>query len=566
MSKPAASPFPDIKPPPSGEDIWASIEAENAKNNAAADRRNVAGMTRAPIQGGPQFGDNPLSMAAVQSGMPGAITPPQDPSAPFGMIPPSLAAAQQMTSPLAPPAPPGAPPQMAQQPPVAGLVPPGTAPGMPAGPGPAAAPPVMAQGGDAPAGGPTEVSARRRDVPPAAAAAALDQAAAEPSFMDRARTAGGAVATALRESSPHLIALGAGLAGEGWGTAASLAAARNKKAEDTALQAQQSNATARLLASKGASPQEIAAAVAGGPDTIKALIGQYIGGKDKFSVVQTGEIEDAYGGKRKVFKILNAADGTMKEVPADSAAEAKQIASGEAPELNDSQKNRVRAIIEGRESYPAMSRATDAAKIRAAVHAEDPNFDAVNYNSRSQTRLKFTKGKGADNLTAFNTAIGHLGSLDKSIDNLSNSGFPAWNKYIANPIAEQFDPKYQKGLKEFQTARTAVADELTRAFRGSGGNVHDIIQWENAINSADSPVALKAAVRAAAELLNSRISSIGDEYNRGMGTTKDPLELLNPKAAEAFKRMLEGSRPSGDAAKAVKPGNYVYKNGVLVPE
>mgnify|MGYP000656172573 CR=1 FL=1 len=51
-------------------------------------------------------------------------------------------------------------------------------------------------------------------------------------------------------------------------------------------------------------------------------------------------------------------------------------------------------------------------------------------------------------------------------------------------------------------------------------------------------------------------------------TTKDPLELLNPKAASAFQRMLEGSKPGAEPTgkAAVKPGNYVWKNGALVPE
>lgn len=458
--------------------------------------------------------------------------------APFSIAgSPSLVAAKEMT----------APPPMAPQAPVANLVPPGAAPGSPA----LAAPPVAAQDDeDAPAK-PTDVSARSR-APAAVAMPAPAAAVAPPSIMDR-----------IRGISPDLIALGAGLSGHGWGASQELAAGRAKKEETQALQLQQGNVTARLLASKGATPQEVAAAISGGPEVMKALIGQYFS-KDKFAVTQTGEVEDAYGGKRKVFKIFNSNDGTFKDVPADTAAEAKAIAGGEAPELNEPQKNRVRAIIDGREPYPATSRAPDAAKIRAGVHAEDPNFDAINYKSRETTRKNFTSGKAAGNVTAFNTAIGHLGTLYDSVDGLGNRGSPWYNR-LTQPISENLDTKYATNLKKFEAARTAVADELTRAFRGSGGNVHDIIQWEKTMSTADSPQALKGAVQQAAELLNSRIVSLGDEYNRGMGTTKDPLELLNPKAAKAFQHLLEGGRAPASAA-PVKPGNYVWKNGTLVPE
>jgi hypothetical protein len=478
----------------------------------------------------------PPSMAA-QAPLVG-LEPMGGPS-PFSIAgaPPSLVAAKQMTAPPPDPAPAPAPAPPASAPPVA--------------------PPVVAQGDEE---GSTDVSASRRGAAAAGAGpVAVARVATAPMAPVAAPAREPSLLDALREASPQMIALGQGLAGEGWGTAATLAAARNKRAEDLAVQGRQQNATARLLASKGATREEIAAAVAGGPEVVKALVGQYFG-KDKFAVTQTGEVEDQYGGKRKIFKVFNSNDGTFKEVPAESAAEAKTIASGEAPDLNDGQKNRVKAIIEGREPYPAMSRAPDAAKIRAAVHAADPGFDAVNYNSRLQTRKNFTSGKAAQNVTAFNTAIGHLGTLYDSIDALGNRSSPWYNR-ATQAISENTDPKYAASLKKFEAARTAVADELTRAFRGSGGNVHDIIQWEKTINTADSPQALKAAVQQAAELLNSRISALGDEYNRGMATTKDPLELLNPKAAQAFRHLLEGGR----AAKAPAAAGQIKVGDQVIP-
>ena len=534
MFSPPASPFPNA-PAPVDEAAMAAAARE-----AAGQRMVRANQRRIDPFGVPDQNSAGIQLALDQApagtGVPGATPMGAPDSSPFGMVPPSLGLAKSLTANA---------PQAEPEPPMPGAVP---------IPKPRPVPTDLSAaargGGDGDGGGGPPPAGP----PPAPMSIAAPPA--EPSFLSR-------LSEGAKGMAPALLAAGSALQGDN-----SVAANMMKQREAQALQAQQGNATARLLASKGATAPEIQAAIAGGPETLKALLTQYMG-KDKFSVVQTKEVEDQYGGKRKVFQVFNANDGTFKDVPGNTAAEAKMAAGeGGGIDLTPDQKNRVQAIIEGREPYPAMSRATDAAKIRAAVHEADPAFDAVNYKARQETRTKFTKGKGADNLTAFNTAIGHLGSLDKSIDALNNSGFPAWNKYIANPIAEQFDPKYQKGLKEFQTARTAVADELTRAFRGSGGNVHDIIQWENAINAADSPAALKAAVRAAAELLNSRIVSIGDEYNRGMGTTKDPLELLNPKAAAAFQRMLEGSKPGGEtAAKApVKPGNYVWKNGTLVPE
>jgi hypothetical protein len=143
-------------------------------------------------------------------------------------------------------------------------------------------------------------------------------------------------------------------------------------------------------------------------------------------------------------------------------------------------------------------------------------------------------------VASFNTAIGHLGALDKAIDGLENTRFPTVNA-SANAARAAYDPDFAAKMKQFDITKTAVVDELTRAFRGTGGNVHDLKTWEAAISSSDSPTALKASVRQAVELLRSRIEALGDQYNRGMATKvpKDALDLLSPKAKATLK-MLSG--------------------------
>lgn len=207
----------------------------------------------------------------------------------------------------------------------------------------------------------------------------------------------------------------------------------------------------------------------------------------------------------------------------------------------------VKAVSEGRRPLNPRSK-EDQALVRL-VGQYDPSFDLVNYNARAKARQDFTAGKSAQNITSFNTAIGHLGSLDKAIDNLKNSDFPSYNK-VANWLAEETgDTRFQKARAEFQNAKTAVTEELTRAFRGTGGNVHDIIEWDKSLNEASSPAALHQAVKTAVELLRSRIEAVGDQYNRGLGTTKDSMHLLSPKAQEAIKR-LEGEASPEKAAAA----------------
>lgn len=168
----------------------------------------------------------------------------------------------------------------------------------------------------------------------------------------------------------------------------------------------------------------------------------------------------------------------------------------------------------------------------------DPTFDAANAKTRAATRVAFTSGKQAQNITSFNTVLGHLDSLDKSIDQLGNSGFPLWNKVANFAAYESGDSKFQVAYKNFTASKNAVARELTRAFRMSGGNVSDIKDFEGELSAADSPDALHATVKKYVDLLASRINALGEQYNAGMGRSSDPINLLDPHARQVFQRLL----------------------------
>lgn len=231
----------------------------------------------------------------------------------------------------------------------------------------------------------------------------------------------------------------------------------------------------------------------------------------------------------------------------------------------------IKGYAEGRIPYsPTMAKSPRGMALTRFITQYDPNFDAVNYAARNAVRKDFTSGKSAQNVSSFNTAIAHLDTLDKTIAGLNNvSALPILNGPI-NAVAGAVSADFQRRRNNFEMAKTAVVDELTRAFRGTGGNVHDLIEWNKSLNSASSPEALHAAVRQGIELLRGRIHSLGDTYNRGMGTTKDPLELLSPKAQAALRRMDggHGAETEKAAATGVKPpvpgevqDGYRFKGG-----
>lgn len=514
---------------------------------------------------------------AAQPAIPGLNSPIGGGGAPFSIagLPPSMAAAKQMTAPAAPnPA--------VQQPAIPGLVTPGSVPGVPGAPAPA----VAQDDEETPAAASTDISAQRRNVPPAAAEAAL--VAAEPSFGDRLRSGGKGVADALREISPSLIALGQGLHNGDWSPAATLAAGRNKKAEDLATQAQQGNATARLLASKGASPQEIAAAVAGGPDVIKALVAQYVG-KDKFKVVQTGENDRG----RKTFQLMNEQDGTFKAIPgATVAADSPSDAAAAAGITGDNFLKTVpnaqdRSLIKQLTQYDLdpgklSARGGNRERLLALAEQYDPDYKAALYAPRAAALKEFTSGgqtSPAAIITNGNTAIQHLGRMSELADRLGGTN-KGWilNGAInwANVTIE--DMKNNPDLARFKGAQDRFVEEATKFYRGVGGNKSDIDRALHILTAAQSPEARQAAIQEQAELMGSKINALQDRFKSAVGPSgwKKAMDMagtefpiVQQKSAEELDKIRKraaGEKVDVPAAKAVKPGNYVYRNGALVPE
>lgn len=226
---PAASPFPDYKPAPMGAALWDQIAADEAAANAAADRRNLIGMTRAPIR---DLGSmlSPISEPAVSLALGGGIQPPANGQAPFGAVPPSLQMAKEMTAPPQEPAP------------------------------PAEAVPMPRPRPDIPA--PTDMSSQNRPAPAPMAERAAPMGMASPQALGFGDT--------LKGIAPALLGFGAALQGDGGALTAQLI----KRREDQEILQQGRNATAQALLARGAPAQEVAAATRN-PELMKALITRY---------------------------------------------------------------------------------------------------------------------------------------------------------------------------------------------------------------------------------------------------------------------------------------------------
>lgn len=226
--------------------------------------------------------------------------------------------------------------------------------------------------------------------------------------------------------------------------------------------------------------------------------------------------------------------------------------------------SQVKALSEGRLNLPssfALSKPYWQSLLQATAQY-DPTFDAANAATRRKTRLEFTSGPAARNITSFNTALGHLETLSKAADDLNNGNWHIWNN-IGNAVENATgDPR----LTRFETAKQAVVSELERAFRGSAGTVTGIKDWEKSINSSQSPAQLHAAITQMVDLLGSRINALGEQYNAGMGRSSDPINLLDKHAQQVMRKLGTGySQPPRTAVNPKTGQRLGLVNGKWVP-
>jgi hypothetical protein len=189
--------------------------------------------------------------------------------------------------------------------------------------------------------------------------------------------------------------------------------------------------------------------------------------------------------------------------------------------------------------------------LQAAMEA-DPSFDSTQYPARAQLVKKFAALTGADNKTALNTAILHLDSLHENQQKLNNFSSPLLNAPI-NYLEQHVTGDPRQGNVE--ASANAVADELTRAFRGTGGSEAEVQAWKNLVGGVNqSPQQQQGVIDNAVKLLSGRLRQLRQQYVDGMGRPPE-YKMLAPDSRAILQKL--GYDPD-----AVESGVYGATGGV----
>lgn len=209
----------------------------------------------------------------------------------------------------------------------------------------------------------------------------------------------------------------------------------------------------------------------------------------------------------------------------------------------------VKAYAEGKMPVPTTGRSNNEFQaLHPLIQQYDPDFDAADYKTRVSTRKAFTSGKEAQSINALNTVAEHLAKLKQAADAMHNGDLTA-----VNDVANWFGKQTGSDLKtNFDTIAGHVSQELTRVYRGSGGNQADIQRDLDNLNSGQSQKQFDTSFSSLGDLLKGKIDALQDQYKRGMGTSAKDTSFYTPQSAEAFKKFgLDiGGAPAAPATEA----------------
>lgn len=198
-----------------------------------------------------------------------------------------------------------------------------------------------------------------------------------------------------------------------------------------------------------------------------------------------------------------------------------------------------------------------AARMLQLVSTYAPDWKQSDFQNQQKLWNEFYgSGKTAGNITALDTAYGHLGDLYDLGMALGNGDVQSVNM-ITNKVKNQLgDPKVNNAAM----AAAAVGHELAKVFRDSGMSQTEIEEWNKMLSTSMSPGQITGAVYTAQKLMESRVHALKTRYERAGGdpNTASWFTPSHVEKAEQIKAIAGGSKPG--AAPAPQSGGIPTVN------
>jgi len=240
------------------------------------------------------------------------------------------------------------------------------------------------------------------------------------------------------------------------------------------------------------------------------------------------------------------ADLREKEIGQQGAYQRGRLAQGnrQASQASEEMSLSPEAMANAAELYkttgvmPPLGMGKQAAKLRSDIMNQaasqyghlDLASAQQNFKNQSQAMKAFGTGTQGQQITAINTAIGHLHDGLDAAEAMGNNSFRPGNK-IYNKVRTAFG---SDAVTNFDQFKRALAGEVVKSLTGRVTQ-SELEDFSNTISSSSSPQQLRTALKNNAEIMGSKLSALQDTGKRLK--LKDTDQYVSPRSKEALSKM-----------------------------
>src|SRR3982750_47056 len=187
---------------------------------------------------------------------------------------------------------------------------------------------------------------------------------------------------------------------------------------------------------------------------------------------------------------------------------------------------------------PPLGMGKSAAKVRSDIMNSaasqyghiDLAAQQQHFKNQPQAMKAFGTGTQGQQITAINTAIGHLSDGLDAAEAMGNNSFRPGNK-VYNKVRTAFG---SDAVTNFDQFKRALAGEVVRSLTGRVTQ-SELEDFSNTISSSSSPQQLRKALKNNAEIMGSKLNALQDTGKRM--DLKDTDKYVSPRSKEALGKM-----------------------------
>jgi hypothetical protein len=211
------------------------------------------------------------------------------------------------------------------------------------------------------------------------------------------------------------------------------------------------------------------------------------------------------------------------------------------------QQSMAKALSEGRirpSDLGLRDRATIVGLANDYATKNGQAFQSYSGDVKAHTANYFASGRGGQNATSLNTALGHLADAVDAYDKIGNTN----QNWLNVPLNKLRTATNDPDVVALNLNLNALRGELANVFKNGGGTDHEIESWQQYLNDNLTPAQYNAAAEKVNALLNSRLDALNYQQSDVMGRNGVGRSFLSPHAATINNRLnaAQGASPAGD--------------------